>query len=65
MPHEWTPVAPEEIHRIQEKVRVWKWCIRCGALKLGNELFYAGEKQTLVIQNNRQIKRPKNLKPCV
>jgi len=40
--HVWTPVALEE----GEGPRLmWHWCIRCGALKLGYQIFAPGLKQ--------------------
>lgn len=45
--HSFTPIAPEGG---DEGGEVWKWCFRCGALRLGSEIFIPGthQKKTIV-----------------
>lgn len=45
--HEWTVVAPEYDPESfdPETAEIWSWCIRCGALSLGNQVFTPGPHQ--------------------
>ena len=49
--HQFTPLAPEanEANDPPESLETWKWCIRCGALRLGQWIYRPGPKQKLVI----------------
>jgi hypothetical protein len=40
--HEFTALAPE---RGEDDALMWYWCLRCGALKLGDEIFSPGKHQ--------------------
>lgn len=44
--HEWTPLAPE---MGSEPHEIWEWCIRCGWLRLGTQVFRPGEHQKVAI----------------
>jgi len=45
--HKFAPIA-EEMN--QDGGLIWQWCIKCGRLKLGNEIFTYGshQKNTIV-----------------
>lgn len=38
--HKWHTIAPE--HTYDEDPAIWKWCIDCGAMNLGTDVFYTG-----------------------
>ncbi len=40
--HKFTPIAPESA---TDDALIWKWCIRCGTLKLGENIFSPGDHQ--------------------
>lgn len=46
--HVWTEIAPEA--NADGEGEIWKWCIRCGALKLDGMVFLPGPKQKLVME---------------
>jgi hypothetical protein len=50
--HNWTEIAPELSD--DDDGEVWEWCIRCGALKLGSEIFYSGKDQKKVIESSKE-----------
>lgn len=44
--HIFTSIAPEDADDISSKYKeTWKWCIRCGILKLGHKYFRQGSEQ--------------------
>ena len=44
--HEWTPIAQDrEPDGYDPDPPVWQWCIRCGRLKLGSQVFSPGPNQ--------------------
>jgi hypothetical protein len=45
--HLFTPIAPTA-----EGGPVWHWCIRCGCLRLGKEIFAPGPHQHMVIHSS-------------
>ena len=47
--HRFTTIAPEG----RNSVRTWQWCIRCGCLKLGREVFSPGEHQKATIKADK------------
>jgi hypothetical protein len=50
--HTWTPIAPALYAAdgmFADKKDVWVWCIRCGCLRLGKQLFAPGSHQHMVI----------------
>ena len=51
--HEFTPLALESDN---EDALTWEWCIRCGALKLGHEIFSPGQQQKPVIVPDEEKK---------
>lgn len=50
--HVFAKIAPEanDEELSARYLEVWKWCIRCGVLKLGREYFVQGPNQTLVLK---------------
>jgi hypothetical protein len=52
--HKWTPIASEACENFDEPGCVWFWCIRCGILKLGDEIFKPGPKQKMTIVSCKQ-----------
>lgn len=56
--HIWTPIAPETNNaEIQEyDGDIWHWCIRCGRLKLDDQIFTPGthQKETIVPDKTRK-----------
>ena len=40
--HKWTPIAPDGN---DYDPQVWRWCIRCGVLRLGRLFFLPGDHQ--------------------
>lgn len=61
MRHVWAPIAPETG---DEPCETWKWCIRCGALKLGNVIFEYGPHQGTTLISAAGMKRTKEAKVC-
>ena len=49
--HEWTPIAPETGDEPRE---TWKWCIRCGRLKLGKMVFTPGPRQKKTVKEDKE-----------
>jgi len=47
--HEWAPIAPEIGDEPRE---TWKWCIRCGRMKLGKGVFTPGPHQKKTIKED-------------
>ena len=45
--HTFTEIAMENTE--EEDPKTWSWCIRCGVLKLGPEIFTPGPTQTEVL----------------
>jgi hypothetical protein len=59
--HVWAPIAPETG---EEPCKIWKWCIRCGALELGNSIFEHGTHQGTTLISAGGMKRRKEAKTC-
>jgi hypothetical protein len=49
--HVFTPIATEEGDEHELVRSVWLWCIRCGCLKLGSEVFPPGSGQKMTIRS--------------
>ena len=49
--HKWTSIAPEACNELGYPEEIWKWCIKCGALKLGKEIFLPGPRQDSTIKS--------------
>lgn len=45
--HIFTPICPEPGRTHDDGM--WKWCLRCGALKIGKETFLPGPHQKMTI----------------
>ena len=54
--HTFTELAPETNLEPcdRDDARMWKWCIRCGTLRLGSELFRPGSHQKKVVVADEQ-----------
>lgn len=53
--HEYTPLAREESDETcDDDAETWEWCIRCGTLKLGEQIFEPGPHQKKTIQATRK-----------
>lgn len=53
---EFTVIAPE----IGDNPETWRWCIRCGMLKLGKDVFVPGPHQKKEIISEREREQEKN-----
>ena len=51
--HEFTRIAPEITEDDPDDCAIWEWCIRCGVLKLDDQIFKSGPHQKLVIVAER------------
>ena len=58
--HILTPIAREEGAEPRE---TWKWCIRCGALVLGEQVFHPGARQRKCIDAQEGVQADKDV--CV
>jgi hypothetical protein len=47
--HVWTPIAPEFSPCAEKEAETWKWCIRCGWLRLGKQFYKPGKHQKMII----------------
>ena len=48
--HAWEPIAQEsDEYGISSNPKTWLWCIRCGCLKLGSQVFAPGKHQKKTI----------------
>jgi hypothetical protein len=63
--HNWTPIAPESNAALDHSadsdvIFIWKWCTRCGSLRLGTEVFHPGknQKKTIVSVKDMAAKKP-------
>jgi hypothetical protein len=45
--HEFTDIAPETSN--EKDALIWEWCIRCGCLKLGEQIYSPGKHQKSTI----------------
>ena len=50
--HVFTLIAPEP--GCIDGDGMWKWCIKCGALKLGKETFLPGPRQKMVLLQEKK-----------
>jgi hypothetical protein len=49
--HKFTGIAPQAgcEYDVVEGEPIWEWCIRCGCLRLGRQIFRPGPKQKMTI----------------